>query len=806
MANRNAKIFEARYFGLLIGFAVALVIVALNAATGFIGSLETKVLDADFNLKNETRSTSIQEGVTVSQKNPKISDDIMLIGIDSKALAKFGKWPFPRNRHATLLDTFSRIKNKDDRERSVFLDVTFNEPDKNAIDDAVLIDSIRSNGKVFLETMLDQNPLFMDADTEYVQRQLLLNNKFGTFSNVSGDWQNMPSFLGFDPPLEPYGDAIHGYGHASFVPDRDKIFREQSLVAKISILKETLKLDDLKPGYSLDAVHFERLAWIDKNGSSHSISYPLTETNLRTLAAQMKAEAPLKIDDTNGDGNPDVSYYIVRKYQDSFIPSVTFALALDYFHKNLNDVEIVLGKHIRIPNPETYDQEKHQWVPYSIKTSDDVFDKSGNLVSEGKRSVLGEINIPINENGEMLINFMGLPSSSTSEGTHTFPVRSYAGYADKAPGPDQSTWPKTKALGNKILMVGAFAKGIAEDERTTPVGLMYGVEIQANALNTILMNNFIRHSPAWINLTVLFALTIAFAFLTSRTSTLWSGLAVFVAVLGIFLAGTLLFDSTAVLYDTVSPSVSIVLAFVSVVAYRAMTEERDKKHIREMFGKYVSPKVVDQILENPPELGGVDKELTVLFSDIRGFTTLSENMSPQELVNLLNEYLTAMTDLILEYGGTLDKYVGDEIMCFWGAPLPQSDHADRACKCAIAQIAKLRELNEKWPPQKRMNIGIGINSGIMTVGNMGSPGRMNYTLTGDNVNLGARLEGTNKQYYTNIIMSEFTYGYVKDDAIVRELDNIRVKGKNKPVLIYELIDFENGIEAPRQVPDPKNKR
>ena len=222
-----------------------------------------------------------------------------------------------------------------------------------------------------------------------------------------------------------------------------------------------------------------------------------------------------------------------------------------------------------------------------------------------------------------------------------------------------------------------------------------------------------------------------------------------------------------------------------------------------MFGKYVSPAVVDEILQAPPELGGVDKELTVFFSDIRGFTTLSESLTPQELVNHLNQYLTAMTDLILEYKGTLDKYVGDEIMCFWGAPVPQEEHALLACKCALKQMEVLGKMNSAWPPERRINIGIGINTGIMTVGNMGSIGRMNYTLMGDMCNLGARLEGTNKQYFTNIIMSEFTYMQVKDRVIARELDNIRVKGKNKPVLIYELIDVVDGLEPPGEDGAPR---
>lgn len=242
------------------------------------------------------------------------------------------------------------------------------------------------------------------------------------------------------------------------------------------------------------------------------------------------------------------------------------------------------------------------------------------------------------------------------------------------------------------------------------------------------------------------------------------------------------------IYDFSKTLFAMLLTLISILAYRAMTEEKDKKQIRETFGKYVSPQVVDQLVEFPPELGGVDKEISVLFSDIRGFTTLSENMTPQELVNHLNEYFTVMTDIIHEFNGTLDKYVGDEIMCFWGAPLPQVDHAVLSCHCALKQIKALAKLNASWPAHKRINIGIGINSGIMTVGNMGSPGRMNYTLMGDNVNLGARLEGTNKQYGTKILISEYTYALVKDYFVVRELDNIRVKGKNKPVLIYELID------------------
>jgi len=378
---------------------------------------------------------------------------------------------------------------------------------------------------------------------------------------------------------------------------------------------------------------------------------------------------------------------------------------------------------------------------------------------------------------------------------NTFKLRSFAGYSTKDPGTDDpSAWRKTLMAGNKILMVGPYARGMAEDEKTTPFGPMYGVEIHANALNNILMNNFLKQVPLWFDLSFCLFLIFLFTILTSRFSTIVSLICSFISIFLVFILAAIYFDTYSTLINFSNPALGIFFTFISITVYRTMTEERDKKRIKIMFGRYVSPDVVDQLMENPPELGGVDKNLSVLFSDIRGFTTLSESMTPQELVNHLNIYLTAMTDIIFEYHGYLDKYVGDEIMCFWGAPMPQENHAILACKCALKQMEALARLNESWVPERRIDIGIGINSGIMTVGNMGSPDKLNYTLMGDNVNLGARLEGTNKQYKTNIIISENTYGIVKNNVIVRELDNIRVKGKNKPVMIYELLDCDYSLE------------
>ena len=508
----------------------------------------------------------------------------------------------------------------------------------------------------------------------------------------------------------------------------------------------------------------------------------------------MAAKAPVKIDSSQGGSGS--GFYLVRKFEDSFVPAITLSLALHYFGKSLSDAEVVIGKHVRIPSPTLYDPDTGERQPYTIQVTPDRFDKDGNLIKPGLRRPVPFIDIPIDANGQMLINFMGPASSDSPDGIQTYTVRPYFGYADKAPGADPKTWHRSMAAANKILMVGAFAQGMASDDKRTPFGIMYGIEVHANALNTILMDNFLIPVPVWTDVLILALLTFLVAFMTSRLPTIFSLFATILLIAGLFFGTAEIFDNNARLVNFSSPAIAMFFTFIAIVVYRAMTEERDKRMIRETFGKYLSPKVVDQLVDNPPELGGVDKNLTVLFSDIRSFTTLSESMSPQELVNHLNVYLTAMTDVVLDYGGYLDKYVGDEIMCFWGAPLPQADHAARACKCALRQMQRLKELNDAWPEPIRINIGIGVNSGIMTVGNMGSPTRMNYTLMGDNVNLGARLEGTNKEYGTNIIISEFTYGLVKDEFVVRELDNIRVKGKNKPVLIYELVDCLDDIAPP----------
>ncbi|MFP4483523.1 MAG: CHASE2 domain-containing protein [Spirochaetaceae bacterium] len=798
MARKRSKIFEVKYFGFVIGLLIFGLILLVDNTTVVFDRLDLKMVDVHFQLKNVFRGETIQEGVTRVERNPKISPDILIVGIENSTLSRFGRWPFDRYRWADFLDSLSRISDDTQRERSVVLDAFFNEPSNEAHNDALLETAIERHGRTFVETILTLNPAPANAEQEFFERHDALYRSAGEITNVTGNWQELPLNLGVDPPLKPFARAAHGYGHANFDDDFDEVYRHQALVGKTSRIVETLALRELTPDYTIDEGDFERLAWFDRDGFQHNVPYPLTEENLVTLREAMEARAPAQAIDTDNDGEADDSVYLVRRFKDDFVPAITLALALDYLNVALDEMEVVIGSHILLPTPESYNPETGEWEPYRIMARPATYDDDGNVVTEAVYRDVPEIRIPIDDHARMLINYMGVRSSAARDGHQTFPVRPFAGYAARVPGPDPSTWPPTKALANKIVMVGAFAAGIVDDEKPTPYGLMYGIEMFANSLNTIIMDNFLHEVPTWVNLLVLAALVLLVSFLTARVGTLWSVAVTVLAVIALFFTATILFDAESLMLDFAAPAIAVGMAFIAVVVYRVMTEERDKRRIRDMFGRYVSPTVVDQILDNPPELGGVDKELTVFFSDIRGFTTLSESMTPQELVNHLNVYLTEMTDIIMEYRGTLDKYVGDAIMCFWGAPAPESDHAYLACECSLKQMEALHRLNEQWPEQKRINIGIGLNSGIMTVGNMGSMGRMSYTLTGDNVNVGARLEGTNKMYGTNIIISEHTYGLVKDRIVARELDNIRVKGKNRPVVIYELIDIldgQNGSET-----------
>jgi adenylate cyclase len=242
----------------------------------------------------------------------------------------------------------------------------------------------------------------------------------------------------------------------------------------------------------------------------------------------------------------------------------------------------------------------------------------------------------------------------------------------------------------------------------------------------------------------------------------------------------------------------VLIIYVASLLANYFKTNKERKFIRTAFSRYMSPELVKELLKNPKNLqyGGVQRELTVLFSDVRSFTPYAESHSPHETVAVLQEYLTAMVDIIFANDGILDKFVGDEIMALYGTPLALQNHALAACKTALAMHDRLKELQAKWISEGKdpFDIGIGINTGTVIVGNLGSEQIFDYTAIGDAINLGARLEGVNKEYHTakKIIISEFTYEKVKDLVKANYLDAVNVKGKEETVKIYELIDVLEG--------------
>jgi adenylate cyclase len=251
------------------------------------------------------------------------------------------------------------------------------------------------------------------------------------------------------------------------------------------------------------------------------------------------------------------------------------------------------------------------------------------------------------------------------------------------------------------------------------------------------------------------------------------------------------FFQKGVVISVAFPLLQFSTSYVVLTFYKYLTEERSKRALRQTFSKYVSPAIVEEVLQDPKnlELGGRKENITVFFSDVRGFTTISEKLDPKALGDFLNSYLTPMTDLVFKNKGTLDKYMGDAVMAFFGAPIHYPDHAKCAARCALQQLEKLKELQAVYAKKGLpvIDIGIGLNTGECSVGNMGSETVRNYTVMGDAVNLASRLEGINKEYGTRIIISEFTHKEIKQDFICREIDWVRVKGKLLPVKIYELI-------------------
>jgi adenylate cyclase len=399
--------------------------------------------------------------------------------------------------------------------------------------------------------------------------------------------------------------------------------------------------------------------------------------------------------------------------------------------------------------------------------------------------------------------FLGPPSRAEAEET-TFPTFSASTIAALGPMVP-AEW-----FRGKTVLIGS---GFHDSERfRSPfydyaaggqlAGWTYGVEVHATALENLLAGRFPRPLPRPLRLALVLALAAAVTGVVFRRGVAWgAGVAVLLFV-GHVAAAFAAFGYTQVAVPVVAPTLALALAFIGATSYVSVVEGREKREIRSAFAQYVSPEVVAELVADPSKLrlGGEKRPITVMFCDLEGFTALAERTEPQRLVALLNRYLDEMTQVVHEERGTVDKYIGDAVMAFWGAPVSVQDHALRSCRAALKMQRRLSELNDEWRREgwSQLNMRIGINSGHPIVGNIGGRGKFDYTALGDAVNLAARLEPACKGYGVGILISDETRQAAGRAIVAREIELLAVYGREEPIAVWELValaDDELGSRA-----------
>ena len=434
-----------------------------------------------------------------------------------------------------------------------------------------------------------------------------------------------------------------------------------------------------------------------------------------------------------------------------------------------------------------------RWAPMVIQCGDDIFPPLAleivwNYLDQPQLVVqieiygvegihMGERFIPTDPLGRMLINYLGPPK--------TFPQYSISDILNGMV--PEGTFK------NAIVLVGATAEGIY-DSRNTPFSIVHpGLEVHANIAEDILSQSYLNipKRADIYNLIAIMAMGIVVGMVLPRLNAL-KGALFAVILFGIYIVfNSWIFSTTGIWLNVVYPLLVLLIAYVAITVYRYFTEERQRKAIKSTFSRYASRRVIEQMLDNPDQLklGGEVRHITVLFCDLAGFTSYSEIYTPNAMIDILGEYFNEMTEQVFAYEGLLKEYVGDELMAIFGAPLTQEDHAKRACLTALAMRDKLKSLRRAWEEMERpqLTARTGVNSGNMLVGNIGSKYRFSYGALGDDVNLGSRLEGLNKQYGTEILIGENTADLIDRQFRLRKMDYVRVKGKEKPVRVYELL-------------------
>ena len=416
---------------------------------------------------------------------------------------------------------------------------------------------------------------------------------------------------------------------------------------------------------------------------------------------------------------------------------------------------------------------------------------------EGRTLHVGDTDVPLDADGALLLKLHG---PYAVEDRRTYPIFSFFDVLLSEQNMLDGRAPEipTSAFENKIVFVGTSAAAMSDVHATAFGGSTPGVYLHATLADNMLSRQFMRQTSATTDVAILIVAGLAGGIAAAALPVWWA------------LAGVLVLGAGGIAWATravgagvwapvVAPFTATAVAYVGGIAWQYFVEGREKRHVKKLFGRYVSPDIFHQLMTNPSiaRLGGERREMTVLFSDIRGFTTASEQGTPEAIVAQLNEYFSEMVDVLFRHRGTLDKFVGDMVMGLFGAPVVDPLHADHAVAAAMEMSAALSRLNARWAAEGKpvLDIGIGINSGVMIAGNIGSQSIMSYTVIGDAVNLGSRIESLNKDYGTRILISQATRDRLTRPVTTRKVGEATVKGRREPVVIWEVIGSEAGAAS-----------
>lgn len=739
-----------KIFSFLISFFILLFVFFLRLMrSDFLQRVDLQFVDLFFKIRGRVPA----------------DEKVVIVAIDERSLEHLGRWPWKRSIIAQGIK-----KIEEGNPKVIGLDIVFAEPDPSF--EREIVEYAFDEVKKSINEV--QGKFQVDKDRLNENLKELLNS-------LQVMEKNLPYSLKFsakrmEEDLISLKKSFEEFGiYEGIIKNLADRFDNYSLkINQDFILRETIKqYKNIVLGYFFYTEEIEAKS-VDKEKLKILDQYTL------------KSKIPVVV--------------VKDKTMVNYIPS---ALALRSNIEQISEVAEHFGFFNAIPDADgVYRQgllvakyEDYYLPSLSLEMVRTGLDSSLKLkaLTNGLFIEIGDLEVPLTDDGKMIINYRG-PGGS-------FKTLSFY---DVLRGTIKSEFFK-----DKYVLIGATATAIF-DLRPTPFQKVYpGVETHANIIDNILNKRYLKQNIYTYMVEILSMVLLWFIVTVSITRfSSYMGVTIFIITLSTYSGlSYFLFIKKYYLLSVLYPTMVSSLSFGILLSLKLFTEERTRKKYREAFQRYVSASVVEEILKDPSKLklGGEKKNLTVLFSDIRGFTAVSESLDPVIVAEILHEFLTPMTEIIFENMGMLDKYMGDAIMAVFGAPLYREDHAELACRSAVQMMKRLPLVNEDFrkrniPP---IDIGIGINSGEMVVGNMGSKMLFDYTVVGDNVNLGSRLEALNKIYGTNIIVSEFTKNQIKnsEEFIFRPLDLVRVKGKLRPVRIYEIpvknIDRETLSEAVR---------